>query len=75
MSEGGLTSASSLPYLPDKTAGSNNLNESESNAALDDGRKVFEEIWMKQFTQNSLPITFTSYEPNSKAKNKTYLQS
>ena len=39
------------------------------------GRKAFEEIWMKQFTQNSLPITFTSYEPNSKAKNKTYLQS
>ena len=36
MPEGGLTSASSLRYLPDKTAGRNNLNKSESNAVLDD---------------------------------------
>ena len=36
MPEGGLTSASSLRCLPDKTAGRNNLNEQESNAVLDD---------------------------------------
>ena len=36
MPEGGLTSASSLRYLPDKTAGRSNLNEWESNAVLDD---------------------------------------
>ena len=34
MPEGGLTSASSLRYLPDKTAGRNNLNEQESIAVL-----------------------------------------
>ena len=36
MPEGDLTSASSSRYLPDKTAGRNNLNEQESNAVLDD---------------------------------------
>ena len=36
MPKGGLTSASSLRYLPYKTADRNNLNESESNAVFDD---------------------------------------
>ena len=36
MPEGGLISAGSLRYLPDKTAGRNNLKEQESNAVLDD---------------------------------------
>ena len=36
MPEGDLTSASSSRYLPDKTAGRNNLNEQESNAILND---------------------------------------
>ena len=43
MPEGGLTSASSLRYLPDKTAGRNNLNEEESNAVLDDSGLDLEE--------------------------------
>ena len=36
MPESGLTSASCLRCLPDKTAGRNNLNEQESNAIPDD---------------------------------------
>ena len=43
MPEGGLTSASSLHYLPDKTAGRNNLNEYESNAVLDDSGSDLDE--------------------------------
>ena len=36
MPEKGLTSASSLRCLPDKTAERSNLNEQESSAVLDD---------------------------------------
>ena len=38
-----MTSASSLRYLPDKTAGRNNLNEYESNGVLDDSGLDLEE--------------------------------
>ena len=36
MPEGGKTFESFIRYLPGKTAGRNNLNESERNAVLDD---------------------------------------
>ena len=70
MPEGGLTSASSLRYLPDKTAGRNNLNEWESNAVLDDSVLDLDEpvpggtilsilseseyVWTGEFDMNTL---------------------
>ena len=67
MPEGNLTSASSSRYLPDKTAGRNNLNEKESNAVLDDsgldqdepvpgGANLSESeyVWTGEFNMNTL---------------------
>ena len=55
MPEGGLTSASFLRYLLDKTAGRNNLNEWESNAVFDDsGLDLDEPVPGGQFCQSSV---------------------
>ena len=70
MPEGNLTSASSSRYLPDKTAGRNNLNKEESNAVLDDSVLDLDEpvtggtilsilseseyVWTGEFDMNTL---------------------
>ena len=54
MPEGNLTSVSSSRYLPDKTAGRNNLNEWESNAVLDDSQTWTNQCLVGQFCQSSV---------------------